>query len=155
MDQVIIEPTGKWSNPKDEEATQNGGGVTPATDDDDDLIEIKEPSVIPLKQEPLPVHIALQRTPAQSREASTTSSATRPSSNKRSAAQVIDLTGSDDEDTPPRHPKRQAIAIPGQLFSQHGLQGSYNHTAGNGMDSTFSGQTGSQSPRRTTTYYSS
>ncbi|KAJ9301461.1 transcriptional regulator family: Zinc finger, MIZ-type [Paecilomyces variotii] len=142
VDQVIVEPTGKWSNPKDEESTPKGGGVTPATEDDDDLIEIKEPSAVPLKQEPLPVHITLQRTPAQSREPSTTSSATRPSSNKRSAAQVIDLTASDDEEDPPRQPKRQALSLPGQLFPQHRLQGSFGHTSGNGTDSNYSYQNG-------------
>ncbi|GAD99330.1 MIZ zinc finger protein [Paecilomyces variotii No. 5] len=142
VDQVIVEPTGQWSNPKDEGQPQNGGGVTPTTDDEDDLIEIKEPPAVPLKQEPLPVHITLQRTPAQSREPSTTSSATRPSSNKRSAAQVIDLTASDDEDTPPRQPKRQALSLPGQLFPQHRLQGSYSHTSGNGTGTNYSSQNG-------------
>jgi E3 SUMO-protein ligase PIAS1 len=109
-----VEPDGTWSAPNDADAV-NLGGRTPASDDDDDddLIEIREPGTSAVKQEPMSVNIMLERTPAQSksREASTPSSAARLSSKKRPAAQVIDLTGSDDdEDESPAPPvKRPAL----------------------------------------------
>lgn len=105
MEQVIIEPDGQWSNPgEEEEGTAGPGSVTPATDDDD-LMEIREPGVTPVKQEPPLVLGLLQQTPSGPREQSSTRS-----TNKRPAA-VIDLTGSDedDHDSPVRPPKRQAV----------------------------------------------
>lgn len=103
VEQVIIEPDGQWSNPG-EEGTAGPGSVTPATDDDD-LIEIREPGVTPVKQEPPPDLGLLQQTPSRPREQSSTWS-----TNKRPAP-VIDLTGSDDDDhdSPVRPPKRQAV----------------------------------------------
>jgi E3 SUMO-protein ligase PIAS1 len=115
VDQVVIEPDGAWSSPNDADGAKLGG-VTPATDDDD-LIEITEPGNRPVKQEPMPSSVLLERTPAQSqpqsRETSTPSSAARMSSKKRSAAQVIDLTASDDEDdeSPVPPPKRPALSF--------------------------------------------
>lgn len=107
-----MEPDGVWAAPTDAD-TVNLGGQTPTSDDDDDLIEISEPGVSTVKQEPMSVNIMLERTPAQSmsREASTPSSAARLSSKKRSAAQVIDLTGSDDDDddSPAPPVKRPAL----------------------------------------------
>lgn len=115
VEQVVIEPDGAWSSPNDADAAKPGG-VTPATDDDD-LIEITEPGISPVKQEPMPASVMLERTPAQSqsqsRETSTPSSAVRMSTKKRSAAQVIDLTGSDDEDdeSPVPPSKRPALSF--------------------------------------------
>ncbi|KAL4877644.1 transport protein particle component-domain-containing protein [Aspergillus karnatakaensis] len=107
VEQVLIEPDGQWSNPKDELATLRPGSVTPTTEDDE-LIEIRESGVTPVKQEPLPVLELLQQTPARSREQSSTWST---ATNKRPAP-VIDLTGSDDEeDSPIRPPKRQALNV--------------------------------------------
>ncbi|KAJ5504681.1 Zinc finger RING/FYVE/PHD-type [Penicillium fimorum] len=125
IDQVTVEPDGVWSKPSDSDAN-NLGGMTPTSeDDDDDLIEISEPGMPAVKQEPGASKIALERTPAQSqsqslsREASTPSSAMRMSSKKRSIAQVIDLTESGDEDeessAPP--PKRPATSLPSRTFS--------------------------------------
>ncbi|KAL2862974.1 PINIT domain-containing protein [Aspergillus lucknowensis] len=102
VEQVIIEPDGTWSNRKDAAA----GPGSPATDDDE-LIEIREPGVTPVKQESLPMLNSLQQTPARSREQS---SAWSTATNKRPAA-VIDLTGSDDdeESSPIRPTKRAAM----------------------------------------------
>lgn len=113
MEQVVVEPDGVWSNPNEAEAIKLGG-VTPATEDDDDLIEISEPENKPVKQEPVPSSVMFERTPAQSRETSTPSSAARFSSKKRPSAQVIDLTGSDDDDdsSPQPPPKRPALNFP-------------------------------------------
>lgn len=97
VDQVVVEPSGTWSRIDNSEAVRLGG-ATPTTDDDDDLIEISESRLNNVKQEPMASSILLEQTPAQSREASTPSSVARLSSKKRPAAQVIDLTGSDEED---------------------------------------------------------
>ncbi|KAL4747651.1 hypothetical protein BDW72DRAFT_182153 [Aspergillus terricola var. indicus] len=103
VEQVIIEPDGQWSSPKDEAVATGPGTFTPATDDDE-LVEIREPGVTPVKQENFPSLDLWRQTPATSREQSSTWS-----SNKR-AAPVIDLTGSDDDDDSPiRPPKRQAV----------------------------------------------
>ncbi|KAJ5921560.1 Zinc finger RING/FYVE/PHD-type [Penicillium verhagenii] len=113
VDQVIVEPSGAWSKLDNSDAVKLGG-VTPGTDDDDnddDLIEISESrnSLSTVKQEPMPSSILLERTPAQSRETSTPSSMARVSSKKR---QVIDLTGSDDDDESPGPPlKRPALSF--------------------------------------------
>ncbi|KAL4926529.1 PINIT domain-containing protein [Aspergillus undulatus] len=114
VEQVTIEPDGRWSNPKDETATTGADSATPATDDDD-LIEIREPGVTPVKQESLPALDVVQQTPARSREPSSTWS-----TNKRPAP-VIDLTVSDDDDgddSPVRPPKRQAVNLPRPLPRQ-------------------------------------
>ncbi|KAJ5972660.1 transcriptional regulator family: Zinc finger MIZ-type [Penicillium vulpinum] len=123
IDQVTVEPDGVWSRPTDSDAAKLGG-MTPTSDDDDDddLIEISEPGVPVVKQEPGPMNTALERTPAQSqsqsREASTPSSAMRMSSKKRPIAQVIDLTESGDEDeSPAPPPKRPATSLPSRAFS--------------------------------------
>lgn len=110
VEQVIIEPDGQWSSPNQEDSAKVGG-FTPATDDDDELIEIREPGVTPIKRESFPpTSLYVHQTPTQSREPSATSSAVYLSTNKRNAAQVIDLTGSDEEDdTPVRPVKRPAF----------------------------------------------
>ncbi|CAI7628980.1 unnamed protein product [Penicillium glandicola] len=121
IDQVTVEPDGVWSTPTDSDATKLGG-MTPASDDD--LIEISEPGMPVVKQEPGHPNIALERTPAQSqsqsREASTPSSAMRMSSKKRSIAQFIDLTesGDEDEESPAPPSKRLASSLPSRAFSR-------------------------------------
>jgi E3 SUMO-protein ligase PIAS1 len=124
IDQVTVEPDGVWSKPSDSDATKLGGMTPTSDDDDDDLIEINEPGIPAVKQEPGAPNIALERTPAQSqsqsREASTPSSAMRMSSKKRSIAQVIDLTesGDEDEESPVPPPKRPATSLPSRTFSR-------------------------------------
>lgn len=152
VEQVIIEPNGKWSSPKDEESARMGGAPT-SPDEDGDLIEIKEPGIPSLKQEPLPAHIALQRTPVQSCEPSTTSSTGRQSTNKRPAAQVIDLTGSDDEDTPSRPAKRPFFNPPAQPCSEQGFSNSFSVNSLNCTGLNPSSQNSSESPSQATFYY--
>ncbi|KAB8069798.1 PINIT domain-containing protein [Aspergillus leporis] len=159
IEQVVIEPDGRWSNPKIDDAT-GAGGVTPASDDggsdDDDLIEIKELGNTPVKQESLPTaSLSLQRTPAQSREPSSTSSVARMSTNKRPAAQVIDLTGSDDDngdDSPVRPPKRPALSLLNRSSSRPGFPNSYKSGLVNGRSAPFAGQTSSESPSQSGGY---
>lgn len=129
VEQVVIEPDGVWSNPNDAE-TFKLGGVTPATDDDD-LIEITEPGISPVKQESMPLSVTLERTPAQSRETSTPSSAARFSGKKRPPAQVIDLTGSDDDDDespqPPTKRPASSFTIRGGSLSHQPVASSPLH----------------------------
>ncbi|THC90589.1 hypothetical protein EYZ11_009951 [Aspergillus tanneri] len=149
VEQVVIEPDGGWSCHKGV-STTGAGHVTP-TSDDDDLIEIKEPAIPTVNQETFPIeNLSLQRTPAQSREPSTTSSATRPPNSKRSVAQVIDLTGSDDdEDDPPARPvKRPALNVFSRPLSRQGFRNHYNGGSVNGKTVPFASQTSSESPGR-------
>ncbi|KAK2731956.1 SUMO ligase siz1 [Myotisia sp. PD_48] len=109
VDQVSIEPDGSWSQPGDEvpSLSQNDNGGM----DDPDLIEIIDTKSLSLKRED-PVALQINGTPIQSREASSISSAPRPSS-KRNVSQVIDLTVSDDEESePPRPAKRLQFSLP-------------------------------------------
>ncbi|KAG2025908.1 hypothetical protein GB937_002050 [Aspergillus fischeri] len=149
VEQVIIEPDGKWSSPKEDEF-KGAGGVTPATEDEDELIEIKEPGIVHVKQESLSASgLSLERTPAQSREPSATSSAARLSTNKRSAAQVIDLTGSDDDGdlSPVRPAKRLASNAPHRAYARPAFRNSFSSGLVNGGNFSFTNQTNSESPR--------
>ncbi|KAE8348184.1 PINIT domain-containing protein [Aspergillus coremiiformis] len=154
IEQVVIEPDGKWSNPKVDEASE-AGGVTPESDDDD-LIEIKELGNTPVKQESLPAtSLSLHRTPAQSREPSSTSSAARLSTNKRPAAQVIDLTGSDDDnddDFPVRPSKRPVLNLLGRSLSRQEFHNSNNSGLVNGRAAPLANQTCSESPSQPSGY---
>ncbi|KAE8339349.1 hypothetical protein BDV24DRAFT_152894 [Aspergillus arachidicola] len=147
VEQVVVEPDGRWSNPRVVDASE-AGGVTPESDDDD-LIEIKELGNTPVKQESLPAaSLSLQRTPAQSREPSSTSSVARLSTNKRPAAQVIDLTGSDDDNddgSPVRPPKRPALNLLNRSLPRQEFQSSYNTALANGKAVPRAGQTSSDS----------
>ncbi|RHZ45842.1 Siz/PIAS RING finger protein [Aspergillus thermomutatus] len=154
VEQVIIEPDGKWSSPKGDEF-KGAGGVTPATDDEDELVEIKEPGIVHVKQESLSASgLSLERTPAQSREPSATSSAARLSTNKRSAAQVIDLTGSDDDGelSPVRPAKRLASNAHHRAYSRPEFRNSFSSGLVNGGNLSFTNQTNPKSPRHTGGY---
>ncbi|PGH14430.1 hypothetical protein AJ79_03073 [Helicocarpus griseus UAMH5409] len=123
VDQVTVEPDGKWSIAKEGDDPTAGGNPSPPSDgEDDDLIEIQDSRSVTLKRELSTAPLALQATPsAQSREVSSVPSASRPTpnNNKRPASQVIDLTISDDEDEPPRPAKRPHI----QSSSQYARNG--------------------------------
>ncbi|KAB8253953.1 PINIT domain-containing protein [Aspergillus pseudonomiae] len=154
VEQVVMEPDGRWSNPKVGDVSE-AGGVTPESDDDD-LIEIKELGNTPVKQESLPAaSLSLQQTPAQSREPSSTSSVTRLSTNKRPAAQVIDLTGSDDDNddgSPVRPLKRPALSLLNRSLPRQEFQSSYNTALANGRTAPRAGQTSSESPTQRSGY---
>lgn len=116
MEQVTVEPTGEWSKlgePGSDAGTRNS---LHDTNIDEDLIEIKDTRLSSLKEEPKGARLSLQNiTPERSREQSTGSSGLRHSTSKRPASQVIDLTGSDEEDAPQRPPKRQSYNHPPQI----------------------------------------
>ncbi|KAL8771355.1 MAG: hypothetical protein Q9209_003261 [Squamulea sp. 1 TL-2023] len=107
IDQVTVEPDGKWSR-----IFENDLPARPRRDsssDDEDLIEIKDPPrVTAVKNETTNGSISMRTPPTSSREQSTTSSVPPPSIGaKRSVSAVIDLTSDDDEDSL-RHPKKPA-----------------------------------------------
>lgn len=110
-EQVTIEPSGAWAKP-DDPGQSTSPRNSPAANIDNDLIEITDESFPPLKREPESQRSLFNNvTPTPSREASSVSSAQRPSSNKRPASQVIDLTLSDEDEEPPRPAKRMAFDL--------------------------------------------
>lgn len=116
---MAVEPDGRWSNPND-----TGGQLTPA--DDDDLIEVGTSKAPGVKKEPS--EGGLQQTPAH-RPTLPSSPAHTPSGSKRTS-DVIDLTGSDEDDEPPARPvKRHALGASGRpgyrSYSSDLLNGRY------------------------------
>ena len=107
VDQVTIEPDGKWSTKTEAQSPLRPINRQESSDGDDDLIEIQEgPRVSTIKKESSYEPAMLRTPPISSREPSTSSGPQNP--NKRSAAQVVDLTYSSEEDDEPiRVPKRQ------------------------------------------------
>lgn len=110
VEQVTIEPDGRWSQHGKASSPKNND--TSFGSDDEELIEIKDSRVYALKTASTPVpSVGSTRTPPMSsREASASATSTYAStSSKRPASQIIDLTLSDDDDDLPvsRPPKRQ------------------------------------------------
>ncbi|MCJ1472835.1 SUMO ligase siz1 [Lambiella insularis] len=112
VDQVTMEPDGKWSQVVQKETPSRNNGTHSSSDDDDDLIEIQDmPRLAAIRDETLLTPSSMARTPPySSREQSFSSAAPRSNtSGKRAIGQVIDLTfSSEDEEQPPRGPKRQS-----------------------------------------------
>lgn len=110
VEQVTIEPDGRWSQHSKGGSPDNNN--TSFGSDDEDLIEIRDARVSALKiaSTPVPFMSSTRTPPMSSREASASLVPTHAStSGKRPASQVIDLTLSDDDDDVPvsRPPKRQ------------------------------------------------
>lgn len=90
---------------------KTGYGRT-SSDGEEDLVEIRDlPRLASVKTEASREPGLMRTPPISSREQSTSSAPLLPSSsNKRSAGQVVDLTlSSDEDDDPPRGPKRQQL----------------------------------------------
>lgn len=122
MEQVTVEPTGNWSKLNDPGSDAAIGHSSRDPNTDEDLIEIKDTRVSSLKEEPRGTRLSIQNiTPERSREQSAGSSGPRHSKSKRPASQVIDLTGSDEEDAPQRPPKRQSYNHPSRTPTQNGF----------------------------------
>jgi len=95
---VVVQPDGQWLQ-QDSARSNPNSNPTPSDDDDDDddeIVEILDKAEVKPKIEALTPHSV--RTPLSSREDSNAPSS-RP--HKRSRNDVIDLTLSDDEETPP------------------------------------------------------
>lgn len=108
VEQVTIEPDGTWSQHSKSETPNNNGASFGS--DDDELVEIKDSRISALKMAstPVPSNSSMRTPPMPSREASASVGPPYPpTSGKRPISQVIDLTLSDDDDEPPRPPKRQ------------------------------------------------
>lgn len=108
--QVTVEPNGVWrQNSDDDRPSQSRGGHASSDEDEDtDLVEINDmPRMAAVKNEtPGP----MMRTPPDSIRSGSASA--RPSvTGQKRQAEVIDLS-SDDEDEPPRPPKRQSTMNP-------------------------------------------
>lgn len=109
VDQVTIQPDGKWELNIRKENNSRNSGVASASDDDDDLVEITKSGDSVKMGTPraygTPFGSGSNGSAPPSGPPKTTSSS---SSTKRSHA-VIDLTSSGDEDDEPlaRQPKRQ------------------------------------------------
>ena len=117
MDQVAVEPDGKWSRISDSEGPPSPGASELAVNEDDELVEIKDiPRLAEVRGIAVATHSAspIMRTPpASSREASTPSAVGPSTGNKRSIGQVVDLTiSSDEEEERPRSPKRSLLHPP-------------------------------------------
>ena len=106
VDQVIVEPTGEWSQTSEAGSSSRPNG-THASSDDEDLVEIKDmPRVAAVKSEA--AGSSIRTPPTSSREQSASSAPPPSAGDKRPRGQVIDLTfSSDEDDQPPRAPKRQ------------------------------------------------
>lgn len=119
VEQVTIEPNGTWHSDKtDDQKGQNGHTHAGA---DDDLIEIGD-FQLNFKREETTESASLLATPIAQARSNRISSVPK-SSQKRPPPQVVDLTGSDDEDDQPVRPaKRQAF---GDLLSRRDSQISF------------------------------
>ncbi|OAX81138.1 hypothetical protein ACJ72_04521 [Emergomyces africanus] len=159
LDQVTVEPDGKWHITKDDDNIIRGGNQSPPNDDGDgDLVEIQDSRVVTLKQEPSTVPMGVHRTPsAQPREISSIPSASRPTpNNKRPASQVIDLTISDDDDDdeePPRPAKRPHMQPSPNQYSRNRYSELTSRASVSNASYGISSQSGSNSPAPNSFYY--
>lgn len=109
VDQVTIEPNGKWSPPSEIHVTPKRNGVRTSSSDDDDLVEIKDmPRIAAVKTEQTQSSILAARTlPSSIREESAVRATGSTGGSKRTA-QVIEISSDEDEEEPARPTKRQA-----------------------------------------------
>ncbi|KAL8737941.1 MAG: hypothetical protein Q9181_001204 [Wetmoreana brouardii] len=105
VDQVTVEPDGKWSQIAEAETLHKGG--QDSSDDDEDLVEIKDPPrLAAVKNETINGRSSMMTPPTSSREQSSSSV---HAAAKRSMSAVIDLTSDDDEEETRRSSKRPAM----------------------------------------------
>ncbi|KAH8689706.1 putative SUMO ligase SizA [Talaromyces proteolyticus] len=145
VEQVTIEPTGAWYNTRSDDQTQDD---EVATGLDDDFIEIG-PFLSPrLKREEASESTDLFGTPSTQDGLRTPN--IPKSSQKRSAPVVIDLTGSDEDETPSRPTKRQALDTidRGSRGSRNIYQNGFTSNGGHEASSS----NGSRSSEHTTLY---
>lgn len=111
VDQVTIEPTGKWSQHIKVVAPTRSNHHAVGLDDDEDLVEIKDTHMTSSREAGnMPLSTTSFTPPASSREPSSSVGPSKSASKKRTVSAVIDLTLSDDEDDEPlasRPAKRQ------------------------------------------------
>jgi E3 SUMO-protein ligase PIAS1 len=121
VEQVTIEPNGTWhSNKSDSQGGQDGKASPSADDDFIEIADLFTPTPN-FKREETTDSANLLATPVTQSRFKPVSSLPK-SSQKRPPPQVVDLTGSDDEE-PPRPAKRQAFED--LLSSRRGSQNSF------------------------------
>ena len=99
VDQVTIEPDGRWSTRSNAKSPRRSTNGHRSSDDEDDLVEIQEvPRIASIKTEASHESGMLRTPPTSSREPSTSSGAQSSGSRKRPVAQVVDLTLSDEDE---------------------------------------------------------
>ncbi|KAL8918816.1 MAG: hypothetical protein Q9208_007154 [Pyrenodesmia sp. 3 TL-2023] len=109
VDQVTVEPDGKWSRIAESDASPQQSHDS--SEDDEDLVEIKDtPRIAAVKSETNSGINLMGTPPASSREQSSSSVPPPSTGAKRSASAVIDLTSDDDDEQGnPRSSKRPAL----------------------------------------------
>ena len=115
IDQVVIEPDGKWAQTTGSAPSPPRTNGRTSSDGEDDLVEIQDmPRLAPVKKEVTNEPGLMRTPPISSREQSFSSAAAPiPASSKRSSGPIVDLTlSSDEEDEPPRPAKRQMTHRP-------------------------------------------
>ena len=115
VDQVVIEPNGRWSQTTGSAPSPPRTNGRTSSDGEDDLVEIQDmPRLASVKREVTHEPGLIRTPPTSSREQSSSSAAAPiPTSSKRSLGPVVDLTlSSDEDDDPPRLSKRQMIHKP-------------------------------------------
>jgi E3 SUMO-protein ligase PIAS1 len=113
VEQVTIEPDGKWFVPPAQGDDKNSARHDTSFVDDDDLVIAQVSSRHSTTATPNRSGYAYS-TPAQESSREGSSMPRSATSSKRPAAEVIDLTLSDDEDEPPaKRPKNQFSGYPG------------------------------------------
>ncbi|OJD12599.1 hypothetical protein AJ78_06842 [Emergomyces pasteurianus Ep9510] len=159
LDQVTVEPDGRWHITRDDDNPIPRGNQSPPTDDwGDDLVEIQDSRVVTLKQEPSTIPMGVHSTPsAQAGGISSIQSASRPTpgSNKRAASQVIDLTISDDDEDeePPRPAKRPNTQTSPSQYSRNRYSDLTSRASVSNASFGISSQSGSNSPAPNSIYY--
>ena len=121
IDQVVIEPNGKWAQTTSSAPSPPRTNGRTSSDGEDDLVEIQDmPRLAPVKKEATNEPGLMRTPPISSREQSFSSvAAPIPASNKRSSGPIVDLIlSSDEEDDPPRPAKRQMTHRPSSGLSR-------------------------------------
>ncbi|KAL2037021.1 hypothetical protein N7G274_010306 [Stereocaulon virgatum] len=111
VDQVTIEPDGKWFHTSGSAPSPPRTNGRTSSDGEEDLVEIRDmPRLASVKTEFNREPGLMGTPPISSREQSTSSAAPpNQSSNKRSVGQVVDLTLSSDEDDEPSRPAKRLL----------------------------------------------
>ncbi|KAL8674619.1 MAG: hypothetical protein Q9168_000994 [Polycauliona sp. 1 TL-2023] len=109
IDQVTVEPDGKWS--RIAEPNPPSRAKHSSSSEDEDLVEIQDPPrITAVKNETTNGSISMRTPPTSSREQSATSSVPPPSiGTKRSASAFIDLTSDDEDEGDQRYAKKPAM----------------------------------------------
>ena len=110
VDQVMIEPDGKWSQIADGDELPSGDHNSSDDDDDADLVEIRDPPRVAAVKHEMNGAGLMRTPPVSSREQSSSSVPPQSVGSKRSASAVIDLVSDDEDEEIRRPPKKPFIA---------------------------------------------